>query len=276
MKCFALLLVLLLTGPGWAGKSGSAGTPTISWQTLAAGLQLGEYYPALKSTIGDSKITILKVSPQRYAFRLLTAAEHHDQRHTAAQWCQQEKLVACINAGMYEPDGRNTGYMRNSGQQLNSVFNADNCLLAFNPTDTLRPALKLIDRGCEADWEQQVQHYQSVSQSIRLIDCQRRNTWSAQPRKWSASVWGIAGDGQALLIFCRSPYPMHDLADILLEAPLNLRQAMYLEGGPEASLYVKGGGTERNLFGSYETGFMENDDVREAFPLPNVIGIVKR
>jgi hypothetical protein len=51
---------------------------------------------------------------------------------------------------------------------------------------------------------------------------------------------------------------------------------MYLEGGPEASPYLKSGHTERNLFGSYETGFMENDRVREAFPQPNVIGIVQK
>ena len=239
-------------------------------------MQLGEYVPATKSEIGDSKITILRINPKFYTFRLLESVRYKDQRRTAAQWCQQEKLVACINAGMYQPDGRNVGYMRNYKSVNNAAFNADNCLLAFNPADSLRAEIKLIDRGCEADWEQQAQRYHSVSQSVRMIDCHRNNTWAQQPKKWSSVVWGIDNDGQALMIFCRSPYTMHDYVDILLQSPLNIQQAMYLEGGPEASLYVKSGRTERNLFGSYETGFTENDDSRAAFTLPNVIGIVPK
>ncbi|WP_201979115.1 phosphodiester glycosidase family protein [Hymenobacter rubidus] len=248
----------------------------LAWQQLAPGLALGEYTPAKKSGIGDSKITVIRIDPKRYTFRLMESARFKNQRRTAAQWCQQEKLIVCINAGMYEPDGRNVGYMRSHKFVNNAVFNADNCLLAFSPIDSLRPEIKLIDRGCAADWEQQAQCYQSVSQSIRMIDCHRRNTWAQQPKKWSSAVWGIDKDGQALMIFCRSPYTMHDYADILLQSPLNIQQAMYLEGGPEASLYVKSGRTERNLVGSYETDFNENDDSREAFALPNVIGIVRK
>ena len=248
----------------------------MAWQQLAQGLALGEYTPANKSEIGDSKITILRIDPKFYAFRLLESVRYKDQRRTTAQWCQQEKLIACINAGMYQPDGRNVGYLRNYKSVNNAAFNADNCLLAFNRLDSLRAEIKLIDRGCEASWEQQAQHYQSVSQSVRMIDCQRNNTWAQQPKRWSSTVWGMDKDGQALMIFCRSPYSMHDYANILLQSPLNIQQAMYLEGGPEASLYVKSGRTERDLFGSYETGFTENDNSQAAFGLPNVIGIVRK
>ena len=268
-------MLLLLVASSSPGLAQSVPTP-ITWQELAPGLQMGEYVPATKSEIGDSKITILRVNPKFYAFRLLESARFKGQRKTAAQWCQQEKLVACINAGMYQPNGQNVGYMRHYKFMNNPAFSADNCFLAFNPTDSLRAEIKLIDRGCEADWEQQVRHYQSVAQSVRMIDCHRTNTWAQQPKKWSSVVWGMDEDGQALMLFCRSPYTMHDYVDILLQSPLHIQQAMYLEGGPEASLYVKSGHTERNLFGSYETGFTENDNSREAFALPNVIGIVPK
>ena len=89
-------------------------------------------------------------------------------------------------------------------------------------------------------------------------------------------MWGMDADGHALLIFCRSPYTMHDYVNILLQSPLRIRQAMYLEGGPEASLSINSGAVVRNLFGSYETGFTENDASNAAFPLLNVIGIVKK
>jgi hypothetical protein len=51
---------------------------------------------------------------------------------------------------------------------------------------------------------------------------------------------------------------------------------MYLEGGPEATLYFSGNGIEFEKIGSYDTGLNENDFLKMARPLPNVIGIVKK
>jgi hypothetical protein len=51
---------------------------------------------------------------------------------------------------------------------------------------------------------------------------------------------------------------------------------MYLEGGPEASLYLEANGKKIERIGSYETGFWESDTNEQFWPLPNVIGIVKK
>jgi hypothetical protein len=51
---------------------------------------------------------------------------------------------------------------------------------------------------------------------------------------------------------------------------------MYLEGGPEASLYVKDGDFEAMHIGSYETGFNENDDNHTFWALPNIIGVRRK
>jgi hypothetical protein len=48
-----------------------------------------------------------------------------------------------------------------------------------------------------------------------------------------------------------------------------------LEGGPEASLYLKHNKTILKRVGSYETDFNENDSNNEFWPIPNVIGLVK-
>ena len=69
---------------------------------------------------------------------------------------------------------------------------------------------------------------------------------------------------------------MHDFIDMLLELPIDLKNAMYVEGGPEAQLYVEGGGRSIELVGSFETGFFEADDNLQAWPIPNVIGVVRR
>ncbi len=66
---------------------------------------------------------------------------------------------------------------------------------------------------------------------------------------------------------------MYELNHELLEAGIGLVALQHLEGGPEAQLYLKLGDHELELFGSYETGFTEEDDNDEAWPIPNVLGI---
>ena len=69
---------------------------------------------------------------------------------------------------------------------------------------------------------------------------------------------------------------MHNLNDILLSLPIDLICAQHLEGGPEAQLYVRSESTELQLVGSYESGFMDDNLNSRAWPIPNVLGIVKK
>ena len=76
-----------------------------------------------------------------------------------------------------------------------------------------------------------------------------------------------------LFIFCRSPYSVYELIECLLGLPIDITRAQYLEGGPEASLYVSAGGRALEFVGSFETGFNPSDDNDSFWPLPNVIGV---
>jgi hypothetical protein len=66
---------------------------------------------------------------------------------------------------------------------------------------------------------------------------------------------------------------MHDLNRVLLSAGIGLVAAQHLEGGPEAQLYFHVGGVEREMFGSFETAFMENNGNTAAWPIPNIFGV---
>jgi hypothetical protein len=60
--------------------------------------------------------------------------------------------------------------------------------------------------------------------------------------------------------------------DTLLAAPLDLVQAMYVEGGPEAQLFARGGGKELERFGTFESA----DTNARAWPVPNVIAAIPK
>jgi hypothetical protein len=109
-----------------------------------------------------------------------------------------------------------------------------------------------------------------------MVTCKRANAWKQQPRRWSTAAIGTDGKGRVLFIHCRTPYTVHDLIDRLLALPIDLRRAMYVEGGPEATLYVKAGKVERDFVGSFESGFLENDDNQAEWALPNVVLAIPR
>jgi hypothetical protein len=52
--------------------------------------------------------------------------------------------------------------------------------------------------------------------------------------------------------------------------------AQHLEGGPEAQLYFHAGNVEREMFGSYETGFRQDDSNAKPWPIPNVLAVRPR
>jgi uncharacterized protein YigE (DUF2233 family) len=246
------------------------------WKKIDEGLFLCDFNSPVKSEKGDSKITVLKIDPAYYIFRLLCAKEKKCENKTAKEWAAENKLVAVINAGMFREDEKtSTGFMKNYDFINNGKLGSDNSIVAFNRKDKSVPEFQIIDRECE-DFEKLKDHYNTFSQGIRMIDCNRNNKWEQQDKKWSTVCIGEDKQGNALFIFSRSPYSVHDFIEILLKLPIEIQNTQYLEGGPEASFYLHYDKTEIEKFGSFETGFNENNDNSVAWPLPNVIGISKK
>ena len=108
-----------------------------------------------------------------------------------------------------------------------------------------------------------------------MISCDRKNVWTQQSKKWSTAAIGMDAQKNILFIHVRSPYSTHDLINILLDLPVDLKRIMYVEGGAEAQMYIKSEKAQYEFIGSYSTGSNENDDNFFAWPIPNVIGIFR-
>ena len=103
-----------------------------------------------------------------------------------------------------------------------------------------------------------------------------KNVWKPQARRWSTSAIGVDDQDKVLFIHVRALYSTYDLINILKKLPLNISRAMYTEGGPQAQLYLITGDQELELTGSYETGSNNANEGSISWPLPNVLGILKR
>jgi uncharacterized protein YigE (DUF2233 family) len=251
--------------------------PAGAWRSLETGLALGEFRSPRLSDVGDSMVRVLRIDPAHFDLRLMNASSSAERYPmTAAEWARRHDLVAAINPSMYQEDhSRSVSLMRTRSHVNNSYVSKDRTVLAFDRLDDTVPPVQIIDRDCQ-DFDELRQHYGTLVQSIRMVSCEGHNVWSQQPRKWSTAAIGIDHQGRVLFIHVRSPFSTHDLIRILQELPLDLYNAMYTEGGPEAQLYLRTGGEEMQFVGSFETGFVDSDDNVKAWPVPNIVGVVRR
>lgn len=246
-----------------------------SLTTLAPGFELGRLPLPTPSALGPGVVTYVRVDPSLVRLEVRAASLRDKTLRKASEWGQDPadaKAIAVINSSMFRDDWLSSlgrfvvgGKAQNKGwaEQQNSLFVAD-------PLSPAGPRAALVNLGC-ADRDATVAAWHTQVQSIRMVGCSRENVWTQEPRSWSSALVGADAQGRILFLHTRAPYTMHDLVDMLLAGPLDLVALHYAEGGPEASLYVRGPGVERHEVGSYETGFVENDSNADEWDLPNVI-----
>lgn len=264
------MLAPLLCAALLAGAPAHA--PAAPWQALEPGLELG-LFEGPAGGPGDGRIAVVRIDPRRYRLVLLNAsAPGEGQLLTARAWAARHGAVAAINASMYQADYRTSVSLMRTRAHVNQArVSKDKAVLALEPADPALPPARMIDRECE-DLAGASRGYGTLVQSIRLVSCERKNVWAPSPRRFSAAAIGIDGAGRVLFIHARSPWPVHELVNALLGLPIDLRRAMYVEGGPEAQLYVRGGGRELERVGVFEAAPAAEN--RDGFPVPNVIAAV--
>jgi len=257
----------------------SAASPSLAsdWRLLEPGLEFAQFPLPVASDIGDSRLTVLRIDPAHFDLKLLNvSAPGQGQPLSARDWCRRADLVAATNASMYQTDMKTSVSLMCTATHVNNArLTKDRAVLAFDRLSDDVPLVDIIDRTCQ-DFQTLRGKYSSLVQSIRMVSCKGENKWEQQPKRWSTAAIAVNGHGQVLFLHCRSPYSTHDLIDGLLALPLEITKAMYVEGGPEAQLYVRAGEFEIDQVGSFESGFLESDQNPAAWPVPNVVGVVRR
>lgn len=242
------------------------------WTILDKGLELGRFNGFVQSDLAETKIHILRIDPNVYQFRLLNAsAMKNGKKQTAKKWCQKFRLIAAINASMYQKDHlTSVSLMRSEKHTNNAYISKDKTIFAFEPKIKSDPPVKIIDRECD-DVDIWLKKYKNLIQSIRMISCKRKNVWAQQPEKWSIAAIGMDHEHRVLFIHTRFPYTSHDFINILMDLPIQITQAMYVEGGPEAQLYIQTSAHSYEFIGDYESEYKGKNHI--ARPIPNIIGI---
>lgn len=248
--------------------------PQPAWKSVGKGVDYAALRP--EPPFAEAEVHVVRVDPSLASLRVGMASALDRKSRTAGAWCDAQRLLATINLGMFHDDRlRNVGYAR-SGEHVNHGrwVSKYHSVLVIGPK---RPGLKpaaVLDLDAPGSREL-LPDYETVVQNLRLIRAPGQNVWGQGPRRWSEAAVAMDKGGRILFVFVRRPYNMHDFNRILLGLPLGVVAAMHAEGGPEASLSVRGP-LRLDLNGSYETGFVEDERIVEQWPIPNVLGVTAR
>lgn len=247
------------------------------WTQLAPGLELLTIKTSKQSSEGDSKIIVIRVDPHLWELVFAGISQLGERlAKTAKEWCENRKLTLAINAGMFGTDGEtHVGYLKFRDHLNSTHVNFYKSVLAFDPNEnkSVRP-FEIFDLDANGLTMQSILNdYKSVAQNLRLIKKPGINVWPQQDRMWSEAAIGEDKEGRILFIYSRSPFSMHDFNEELLNSGIGIVSAQHVEGGPEAQLYLHAGDFEIEMFGSFETSYIENNSNAQAWPIPNVLGI---
>jgi hypothetical protein len=280
MICLLTLFYLTACPNGFVTPTAAADALNLTdsgWQLLEKGLELGTFKAPNAAIDDDALIYLLRIDPQYYHFKLLNAsAQPKGRLLTAKQWCLEYGYTAAINAGMFQKDYKTSvSYMRTRNHINNPRLSKDMSLLAFDRCTDNVPLVTIIDRQCDhfSDWKN---YYTTLIQSIRMISCKGINVWQQQPQGWSTAAVGKDRKGRILFIYVGSPYSTHDLINMIKRLPLAIDRAMYLEGGPQAQLYIKEDAYEFEFAGGGLIRKPSHMGIPIDYPIPNVIAIKPR
>lgn len=249
----------------------------IEWTRIANGVFLCETIAPELSTINDSKLTIIKLIPDSVDFQLMMASEHiKDSSFTAKEWADSFQLNLVVNAGMYDlaHQMNSKGFLKSRNHINQAEMQANyNAMISFEPKDTLLPGFDILDLKCE-NWDSRKNDYYCYAQGLRMIDCDGLPmSWNKKKQSCSMLVTVLDEEKNVYFIFCRSPYSQNQMISFMQQFPFKLTNAIYMEGGPQTSIYMNYRGQELIKIGSYVSTTWETDENNEFWPLPNVIGV---
>lgn len=266
---FVPLLGLLLAALGAGCRNPADSRHPAAFERLEDGLELAVFaLPGAGS--GAPTLHAVRLDPRRFELRLFMSSADGEPR-TVSEWARGRGLVATINAGLYQEDGRTSVSLMRRRDHVNNGHLATQHLavLAFDPLDPTLPAVQIIDRELQP-FAELADRYAALVQGIRLIALDGRNVWKQQEQRHNTAAIAVDVEGRVLLLYNESALTTHDLVEGLLKLPLGLRNAMYLEGGPPAQLWLESAGRTLSLAG------LAGDDPAGAIPVPNVLGIARR
>ncbi|MBZ4685912.1 MAG: hypothetical protein JG774_1657 [Desulfomicrobiaceae bacterium] len=264
-------VMAMLLAPGGLASVALAADPESVWRPIAPGMEL-RLFPVPQNT-SEGTVAVLRLDPFLVELELGTALASGRSR-TVEDWAAARNFTAVINAGMYRMDERllSTGFLRDKSGEVSTFLHPNyGALFLFQPKRPDLPPVRFVDRNADPHWRAHMDDYFGVMQNYRLFGPDRQNVWPATGKPHSQAALAVDAAGRVLLVHCRPRISTGQFAQILLELPLDLAGAMYLEGGADAALFVQTPSGPMRFVGEYASDLAATSN-EHFWPVPNVLG----
>ncbi|HKY33792.1 MAG TPA: phosphodiester glycosidase family protein [Candidatus Polarisedimenticolia bacterium] len=234
-----------------ASLAAAAGSP---WSSPAPGLELRMMDGGSACRKGSPVVAVVRADPARWRMDLFHETEPiaGGSRHDVEGWQKRIEAPVVFNAGQYYPGREPMGLFVKGGRNLGTrQLPAWKGLLAGEPRPRHSvPRMAILDLEHDR-FELEETPYRVVMQSFMLLD--RGGRKRVRRSDWHANRTAVAVDdrGRLLVLHTEGAWTLWEMADWLARSDLRVRQALSMDGGFEAQLCVRAGGTRYASYGRW-------------------------
>lgn len=265
----AIMTVLAMVKPAPAEEAGA-----FKWRPLDAGFEVGEL-PVRGDTGGETnRVLLARIDPAKYRFVL----RNDPAGHSLGEWMSALGAVMVINGGFFMHDGTPDAPMVSDGARLGPMtYDARHGAFVVSGQQAGIRDLR------KEDWRQAFAKADTALISFPLlIDADGGH--SAQPSDKRAHRSFAAQDDAGRIVFGTTrgaSFTLPGLAAYLKSAPLNLKLALNLDGGPFACQAISHKDYARSFCGTREPAgnggeTAPAEDASAKRRLPIALGVVPR
>lgn len=249
-----------------------------TWEKQAPGLELTELYANRYVRLGENRLKIIRFSPEKFEF--IPYSHIENQGHVTDNiegWALRLPGAPVIfNSGQYYPDHRYIGLLLKNGRDLGTGLHPKwKALLLSGGDSDIKGAGKTTILDLEAEvFDPDKTSYKYAIQSFMLLDRNGRPRVRRTERLASRTVVAQDIKGRMLIVFAPGACTLYELALLLKESDLQIKQALCLDGGFESQIFLRHNPENIAEYGSWvvnERRQYHNRNLR--LPLPAVIAL---
>jgi len=245
------------------------GTRGLHWRELRPGVEFTSLSGDPYCRLGSSAVAVLRFDPHRIRLRVHHYSHEGAERPPSIiEWQRATGALAVFNAGQYYPNWKYMGLLVSGGDTISSRTHAGYQAALVARGSAKNFAARIVDLSRSrltprSGWT-------DVAQSFMLFD--RAGVLRVRHSQRIANRTIVAEDrrGRLVVLVTEGSYTLAEFATLLQRSPLQLTQAMSMDGGIESELVVQSGSFRYASFGRWLREH-EPDAPGARVPLPAVI-----
>lgn len=250
-----------------------------AWRTIHAGIELTQYKVNKYIRFGPSEVVAVRFEPEKYDLVPYSYREKEFEKKMSINgWAESiPDALVLINSGQFYPDDNYIGLQIKNGVNLGTKIHPNwkaFLLSGGKPGDLTAKQTVIVDSNRSAI-DPENTGYRYILQSFMLLDKNGVPRVKKTRRLASRTVIAEDGQGRMLVFFVPGACTLYELALLIKESNLSVQEAMCMDGGFEAQIYVRKNSGDLVLFGSWVVN-EEKQYNQNLFrlPLPAVLALM--